>query len=78
VQNVKFSSVITLPVSAKGLLKSERKGRSATKITEIGGKTTVRIVAADMSSFRATVNSVLRDLAVVESVSKVAQKPSKA
>jgi tRNA threonylcarbamoyladenosine modification (KEOPS) complex Pcc1 subunit len=74
VQNVKFSSVITLPVSAKGILKSEKRGRSATTISVVGAKTTIKIVADDMSSFRATVNSVLRDLTVVESVSKAAGK----
>jgi tRNA threonylcarbamoyladenosine modification (KEOPS) complex Pcc1 subunit len=74
VASTKFSSVITLPVSTKGLLKSEKRGRASTQITEIGDATEVRIVAADMSSFRATVNAVLRDLTVVEAVSKAAKK----
>lgn len=72
--NEKFTAVITLPVSAKGILKEEKIGRGTTEIKTSGTSTTVRIMAADMASFRASVNSVLRDLTVIESVSKAGRE----
>lgn len=70
----RFSAVITLPIGAKGLVRSEKRGRSVTKISGTGSSTTARIEAGDMPSFKATLNSVLRDLTVVESVEKAVGK----
>ena len=72
--NEKFTAVITLPVSAKGILKEEKIGRGTTEIKTSGTTTTIKITAADMASFRASVNSVLRDLTVIEAVSKTGRK----
>ena len=70
----KFSAVITLPMASKRLVKPERRGRSATRISSSKSNTMVMIDAADMASLKATMNSVLRDLTVVEAVSKVSPK----
>ncbi len=70
----KFSAVMSLPISAKGLVKSESRGRSSAKISASGQSTDVKIEAEDMVSFRATVNSVLRDLNTIDAVSRSAGK----
>jgi tRNA threonylcarbamoyladenosine modification (KEOPS) complex Pcc1 subunit len=65
---------MTLPIGSKGLLNSEKRGRSRTRISQQARSTSVRIEAPDMPSFKATVNSVLRDLTVVGSVAKAADR----
>ena len=70
----RFSAVLTLPVEAKGLLKTGKVGRSAIRVRSAGQATTINIEAEDMPSFRAAVNSTVRDMTVIGSVSQVIGK----
>jgi tRNA threonylcarbamoyladenosine modification (KEOPS) complex Pcc1 subunit len=73
----RFSAIITLPVNVKGLVKSGKRGRGATKISSSSTATTLKIGAADIASFKATLNSALRDITVVESVSRIPEYSAK-
>lgn len=72
-----FTAEITLPVDAKGLLTPDHGGRSKVKITAKGQSTIVKVESEDISSFRAAINSALRDLTVIESTSKATQSHRK-
>ena len=72
----KFSAVITLPITSKGLVTSGKIGRGNTKITASESRTKVEIEAGDMASFRAAINSAIRDLTIVDSISKIKSKTS--
>ncbi|MDE1866000.1 MAG: hypothetical protein KGH94_05185 [Candidatus Micrarchaeota archaeon] len=70
----KFRAEITLPVDAKGLLESNSYGRSKVRIKTGKSSTTINVESEDISAFKAALNSTLRDIVVVGSVSKAAER----
>jgi hypothetical protein len=70
-----FSARISVPVRAGGALHDEKDRRGAISVRQGRDRTLFEVEAGDMASFRALVNSLLRDLSVIDSVSKLAKLP---
>ena len=71
-----YSAAIEVPLPLAKFIKSERRQRSHVSVSDsrTGSKAKIIITASDPSAFKAALNSALRDLTIVESVSKAADK----
>ncbi len=69
----KYTAEIIVPTNVKGILKSDRRSRGSVKIKS-GRQTSIIVESDDMASFKAALNSVTRDLLVIDSSSRSAAK----
>lgn len=75
----RISAVVMIPrikgLSYNGLIRqTERYKRSSISISNAGTAIKVRISADDVTALRASVNAILRDVQVIESVSRAIPK----
>jgi tRNA threonylcarbamoyladenosine modification (KEOPS) complex Pcc1 subunit len=69
----KYTAEITVPTNVKGILKSDSRTRGKITVTT-GNQTSIIVESDDMASFKATLNTVMRDLTVINSSSSAAEK----
>ena len=71
-----YAAVIKTDLDLSNLAGGRKTGRSRVAIKHSGRERCITVTSTDLSSFKASLNSILRDLTVIESVSKASKRAS--